>query len=107
MISEIFEFSYSWEVYKPSEKRIYGYYVLPILCGTRFIGRVDPKLDRQKRKIIINSIILEEKDSYRDTLADELVAALQRFLELHDVSQVNIEKTRPECLKHALMRELS
>lgn len=107
MISGIFDFSYSWEVYKPSEKRIYGYYVMPILCGTRFIGRVDPKLDRQKRKIIINSIILEEKDSYRDTLADELVAALQRFLELHDVSQVNIEKTRPECLKHALMRELS
>lgn len=68
MISEIFDFNYSWEVYKPPEKRIYGYYVMPILYGTRFIGRLDPKLDRQNRKMIINSIVLEQKDFDRDSL---------------------------------------
>ena len=107
MISEIFNFNYSWEVYKPPEKRIYGYYVMPILYGTRFIGRLDPKLDRQNRKMIINFIALEEKDLDRDSLAGELSAALRRFLKLHSVSQINIEKTRPKDLKHTLMRELS
>ena len=106
MISEIFDFNYSWEVYKPPEKRIYGYYVMPILCRTRFIGRLDPKLDRQNRKMIINSIVLEEKDFDRDSLAYELAATLRRFLKLHDVSQINIKKTRPKDLKHTLMREL-
>ena len=106
IISEIFDFNYSWEVYKPPEKRIYGYYVMPILYGTRFIGRLDPKLDRQNRKMIINSIVLEEKDYDRDSLVDELAAALQRFLKLHDVSQISVEKTSPKDLKHALMCEL-
>jgi hypothetical protein len=94
-------------VYKPPEKRIYGCYVMPILHETRFIGGLDPKLDRQNRKMIINSIILEEKDFHRVTLIGELAAALQRFLKLHEVSQVNVKKTRPKNLKHALMRELS
>ena len=106
MISEIFDFNYSWEVYKPPQKRIYGYYVMPILYETRFIGRLDPKLDRQNRKMIINSIVLEEKDFNRDTLVGELAAALRRFVKLHDASQINIEKTRPKDLKPALMREL-
>jgi len=106
MISEIFDFSYSWEVYKPPDKRIYGYYVMPILYETRFIGRLDPKLDRQNGKMIINSLVLEEKDFDKDTLILELVTALQRFLKLHDVSQLNIKKTRPKDLKLALMREL-
>jgi len=106
MISEVFDFDYYWEVYKPPEKRIYGYYVMPILYGTRFIGRLDPKLDRQNRKMIINSIVLEEKDFDRDSLVGELVAAIQRFLKLHDVSQINIEKTSPKDLKHVLMGEL-
>jgi len=107
MVSEIFNFNYSLEVYKPPEKRIYGYYVMPILHGTRFIGRLDPKLDRQNEKMIINSIVLEEKDFHKGTLVGELATALQRFLKLHEVSQVKIEKTRPKELRHALMRELS
>jgi len=106
VISEIFDFNYSWEVYKPPDKRIYGYYVMPILYGTRFIGRFDPKLDRQNRKMIINSLVLEEKDFDKDTLTLELVTALQRFLKLHDVSQLKIKKTRPKDLKRNLMREL-
>ncbi|MDH5782573.1 MAG: winged helix DNA-binding domain-containing protein, partial [Candidatus Bathyarchaeota archaeon] len=49
MISEIFDFNYAWEVYKVPEKRVYGYYVMPLLHGTRFIGRLDPKLDRKNK----------------------------------------------------------
>jgi uncharacterized protein YcaQ len=105
MISEIFDFNYSWEVYKIPEKRIYGYYVMPILCGTHFIGRLDPKLDRQNKTMIVNSLLLEEKDFDKSLIA-ELAATLQRFLEFHGVSQVSIEKTHPKALKNALIREL-
>jgi hypothetical protein len=105
MISEIFDFNYSWEVYKIPEKRVYGYYVMPILYGTRFIGRFDPKLDRQNKTMIVNSLLLEEKEFDR-SLVVELAATLQRFLKFHEVSQVNIKKTQPKELKDALMRDL-
>jgi uncharacterized protein YcaQ len=106
MILEIFDFNYAWEVYKVPEKRVFGYYVMPILYGGRFIGRLDPKLDRQNKKMIINSLLLEKKDLDR-SLTSELAAALRRFLEFHDVSNVSIGKTQPPELKNAIMRELS
>jgi uncharacterized protein YcaQ len=105
MISEIFDFDYAWEVYKVPEKRIYGYYVMPILHGTSFIGRIDPKLDRQNKRMIINSLALEEK-KLEENIVDELAASLQRFTKFHDVSEVRIEKTKPKELKNALLREL-
>jgi hypothetical protein len=105
MISEIFDFDYAWEVYKPPEKRVYGYYVMPILYGTRFIGRLDPKLDRRNKKMIINSLFLEEEDFDKGFVA-ELAATMQRFLEFHGVSEVNVGKTQPRELRDALMREL-
>lgn len=101
MISEIFDFSYSWEVYKVPEKRIYGYYVMPILHGTRFIGRLDPKLDRQGQKMILNSLVLEERNVDKNLII-ELAVALERFLSLHEVSQVSIAKAQPKILAEAL-----
>ncbi|NBC29918.1 MAG: hypothetical protein GVY29_07990, partial [Spirochaetes bacterium] len=41
----LYDFDYVWEVYKPAADRRYGYYVLPIMCGDRFVGRVDSRLD--------------------------------------------------------------
>jgi uncharacterized protein YcaQ len=105
MIFEVFDFNYSWEVYKIPEKRIYGYYVMPILQGTRFIGRLDPKLDRQNKTMTVNSLLLERKDVGKN-LVIELAAALRRFVEFHGVSQVSIERTQPKELKDALMQEL-
>jgi uncharacterized protein YcaQ len=106
MISEIFDFNYAWEVYKIPEERIYGYFVMPILYGTCFIGRLDPKLDRQNKKMIINSLILNEKD-FDKRIVTELCKALERFLKFHDVSNVVIEKTQPKELKKSLMDELA
>ncbi len=43
LIEAIYGFKYRWEVYVPAEKREYGYYVLPILRGGRFIARFEPE----------------------------------------------------------------
>jgi len=46
LVKDIFGFDYSWEVYVPAGKRRYGYYVLPVLCGDRFIARFEPEMHR-------------------------------------------------------------
>ena len=43
---QIFQFDYIWEVYKPLEQRKWGYYVLPVFYGDRFIARIDSRLEK-------------------------------------------------------------
>jgi len=47
LLRQVFDFDYCWEIYKPKEKRAYGYYVLPVLYGDRFIARVEPIFDKK------------------------------------------------------------
>jgi uncharacterized protein len=46
LLRSLFEFDYVWEVYVPAARRRWGYYVLPILAGDRFVGRIEPRFDR-------------------------------------------------------------
>jgi uncharacterized protein YcaQ len=47
LLSRLWGFDYRWEVYVPAAKRRWGYYVLPLLYGDRFVGRIEPRIDRR------------------------------------------------------------
>jgi uncharacterized protein YcaQ len=46
LLERLFAFRHVIEVYKRGRERVYGYYVLPLLAGDRFLGRADVKADR-------------------------------------------------------------
>lgn len=47
LIAALFGFEYTWEVYKPARQRQYGYYVLPVLYGDRFVARFEPRFNKK------------------------------------------------------------
>jgi uncharacterized protein len=72
LVEDLFGFEYRWEVYTPPAKRKYGYYVLPVLYGDRFIARVEPVLEKRSRVLTIKNWWWEEGV----TPDEEMVAAL-------------------------------
>jgi uncharacterized protein YcaQ len=42
----VWSYDYRWEVYVPPQKRIRGYYALPLLQRHRLLGHADLKADR-------------------------------------------------------------
>lgn len=51
----LWNFDYTWEAYTPATKRVRGHYALPVLAGTELVGHVEPKADRERRKLVIAS----------------------------------------------------
>lgn len=53
---ELFDFEYILEMYKPKDKRRWGYFALPILHGDRLVGKLDAKADRKAGKLDVFAI---------------------------------------------------
>lgn len=51
-----FGFDYRFEAFVPAAKRQHGYYVLPIMEGDRFVGRLDPKHDRERAVLVVQDL---------------------------------------------------
>lgn len=59
LIKALFHFDYKWEIYTPIEQRKYGYYVLPLLYGDSFIGRVEAVRDSKEKTLVVKNIWYE------------------------------------------------
>jgi uncharacterized protein YcaQ len=78
LVSDLFGFDYTWEVYTPAAKRRFGYYVLPVLYGDKFVARFEPVRDRKSRTMVVKNWWWEENVERDD---EELRLALHECLE--------------------------
>jgi uncharacterized protein YcaQ len=46
-----FDYEHRFEAYLPKEKRVFGYFALPVLVGDTIVAAIDLKTDREKRKL--------------------------------------------------------
>jgi len=92
-LQQLFDFSYMWEVYKPLKDRKYGYYVLPVLYGDRFIGRFDPAFDKKTRTLTINNWWWDAGVQPDQDMTDALKSCMTDFLGYLEAEQLNFSKT--------------
>ena len=48
-----FDYGHRFEAYVPKEKRLFGYFALPVLVGDDIVAAIDLKTDRQNRKLLM------------------------------------------------------
>ncbi|RKT79477.1 hypothetical protein DFJ68_2950 [Terracoccus luteus] len=53
---QLFGFEYVLEMYKPKEKRRWGYFALPILHHDRLVGKLDARADRKAGTLVVDAV---------------------------------------------------
>lgn len=85
--ARLWGFEYRIEIYVPASKRVYGYYVLPVLQGEQLVARLDLKTDRATGALRVLGAYAEPGVD-RDPLAERLrtyLAELARFVGVDEV----------------------
>lgn len=79
LIIALFGFDYTWEVYTPVAKRKYGHYVLPLLYGDTFIGRVEASANYKTKELVIKNIWLEKGVKHTKKLQSAINRRFEKF----------------------------
>ena len=88
LIKTLFGFDYKWEIYTPAPKRKYSYYVLPLLYGETFAGRIEPALDRKNHRMEIRNLWLEDGVRDSSALRKAVDAELQLLADFHGATDI-------------------
>jgi uncharacterized protein YcaQ len=78
LLGSLFDFDYVWELFFPPEKRRWGWYVLPIVFRDRFVGRIEPRIDRSTARVHVLDLWWENGFAPRRT--DGFVEAMRQAL---------------------------
>ena len=97
----LFGFDYRFEGFVPAPRRLWGYYVLPVLEGDRLIGRADLRTDRDADRLLLRGLWWEP--GVRDTAGRRraLAAELQRLARFVGVATVERESAGPTRMRSA------
>ena len=60
LLASLFGFEHVWEGFFPPAKRRWGWYVLPVIFGDRFVGRIEPRIDRDRARVEVLNLWWED-----------------------------------------------
>lgn len=83
----LFGFHYRIEIYTPQPKRVFGYYVLPVLQDEALVGRVDLKSDRQAGVLLVQAAWHEAGQTID---VERLAALLRRTAEWQGLESLEV-----------------
>lgn len=96
----LFDFEYIWEVYKPVEKRKYGYYTMPILYGDTLVGRMDAA--RVKTTLVIKGMWLDVPANKPLLMA--IARGLQRMGQWLGTAEIDLTAITDSALRDGLKK---
>lgn len=79
-LSLFFGYDHRFEAYVPADKRVFGYFALPVLIGDEVVAAVDMKADRQRKKLEIRKWTwIGGKSAERKRRIEEEIGRFERF----------------------------
>ena len=87
-LARLFGFEYRVEMFVPAAKRVWGYYVFPILEGAQFVGRIEVKGDRQQSVLQVVNFWPEPGITWSDSRYKKLALELERMRQFIGVRDV-------------------
>jgi uncharacterized protein YcaQ len=89
LLERVFGFRHVIEVYKREHERAYGYYVMPLLAGDRFLGRADLKADRADGVLRVRRFTPEPR--VRGNPSEKLERAAHRLARAIGLERVRLD----------------
>jgi uncharacterized protein len=91
LLGSLFGFDYVWELFFPESKRRFGWYSLPMLFRDRFVGRIEPRIDRDTGTVQVLGLWWEEGFEPRraEGFVDAMREALDAYLSFAGASRVD------------------
>jgi uncharacterized protein len=82
LLGSLFDFEYVWELFLPPARRRWGWYVLPIVFRDRFVGRIEPRIDRAEARVQVLDVWWEDGFAPRrvEGFVDAMRDALRAYL---------------------------
>jgi len=90
LLGSLFGFEYVWDLFFPPEKRRFGWYVLPILFRDRFVGRIEPRIERKDGRVQVIGCWWEDGVAPRriEGFVDAMREALRAYLRFAGASRL-------------------
>jgi hypothetical protein len=89
-VERLFGLRHRLEAYTPKEKRVYGYFAMPVLGGTRLVGLVDP--GRRDGALVAKQVTLLDPAG-----VSHVASALKEAASWVGCDQVVLERVEPEA----------
>jgi uncharacterized protein len=101
-IRSLFGFDHFVEMYVTPAKRRYGYYVLPVLWGDRFVGRIDPRLDREHGRLEVKAVHAEPGVPRDPEIPEALGSGIHQLADFLGAKEVTYSRRVPASWRRAL-----
>jgi uncharacterized protein len=97
-VERLFDLRHRLEAYTPKHRRVYGYFAMPVLAGTRLVGLVDP--GRRGDVLVAKQVTLLRSGAAAQTAGALMRAASWVACTRCEVERVDPPAARPELVAH-------
>ncbi len=91
-VIDFFDFDYKIECYVPRDKRLYGYFCLPVLWNNKLVARIDAKASRKYKLFHIFHLHIEETLKQTPQFISALTSELKKFMAFNNCNNVYLHK---------------